>query len=136
MTSDDQTWQARAATSRKARMAPWRDCFIAGAVAGIAVPLATLTQQPAIRAVLILLAVVAGLIGMIRGTLIYMQRIDEQERDANLWGCYVGMCGYLLMYLVVRGAEQLGHPIPNGHDIVFLMTMVITLAVFCWKRFR
>lgn len=136
MTTDDQTWQVRAATSRKARLAPWRDCFIAGAILGIVVPLAALSPQPGIRILLIVLAVAAGVFAMIRGTIVYMRRIDEQERDANLWGCYAGMSAYLALYILARAVALFGIVVPFADDAIFLIVMAITLAVFGWKRFR
>lgn len=136
MTTDDQTWQARAAAARKARLAPWRDCFFAGAIVGVAVSLAALSAQPGIRIPLIVLAVAAGVFGLVRGTLVYMRRIDEQERDANLWGCYAGMSAYLALYVLARAAAQFGIVVPFADDAIFLIVMAVTLAVFGWKRFR
>ena len=44
---------------------------------------------------------------------IYMRTVDEQERDANLWACYVGMCAYFLLYAAQYAMAALGRPVPR-----------------------
>ena len=74
--------------------------------------------------------------GFIQGTAIYMRTVDEQERDANLWACYVGMCVYLLLYAAQFALAALGRPVPYAALGTFLIVMNTVLGVFVWKRFR
>lgn len=74
--------------------------------------------------------------GFFRGTAIYMRTIDEQERDANLWGCYVGMCVYFLLYVAQYAMASLGRPVPHAASGTFWIVMATMCGVFVWKRFR
>ena len=74
--------------------------------------------------------------GFVYGTAIYMRAVDEQERDANLWACYIGMCLYFLLYAAQFAAAAIGRPVPHAALGTFLIVMVVVLGVFVWKRFR
>lgn len=74
--------------------------------------------------------------GFVYGTAVYMRTVDEQERDANLWGCYVGICVYFVLYALQFGLALLGRPVPYADLGTFLIVMVTVLGVFAWKRFR
>lgn len=84
---------------------------------------------------LMITGLVMIILGLVWGTLVYMQVIDEQERDANLWATYVGLTTYLALFVARFLAEKAGVAIPLTHDGIFIATIVATLAVFTWKRF-
>lgn len=74
--------------------------------------------------------------GFVQGTAIYMRAVDEQERDANLWSCYIGMCVYFLLYAGQWALAALGSPVPHAALGTFVIVMAVLVGVFAWKRFR
>lgn len=125
------------ATDRQLGVAAiWRDAVIAGGVLGVGgVFLHQMPDGASRTALLVALVAVTGL-AAVRGTLVYMRRIDEQERDANLWGAYCGVTLYLILYGAQLLAQRFGSPIPYAHDLIFGAVLVTTVAVTLWKRFR
>jgi len=126
--------EARAAETGRRTIWFWSPAFIAiGALAiigGIQAPIGWIHWSG------LICGGALTLWGFIYGTAIYMRTVDEQERDANLWGCYVGMCAYLLLFAITALLDYVGRPIPYAPYVVFFTTMMTVLAVFAWKRFR
>ena len=125
------------AAKRQLRIAAiWRDAVIAGTLLGIgSLALHGIPQGQARIVLLIAMMALTGIVA-VRGTLIYMQRIDEQERDANLWGAYCGVTVYTLLFGAQLLAKRFGTPIPHAHELIFGAVLTTTLAVTLWKRFR
>lgn len=73
---------------------------------------------------------------LVYGTAVYMRTIDEQEREANLWGCYVGMCVYLALFGLKILLDWGGTTVPQADNAIFLIVMLTVLSVFSWRRFR
>ncbi|WP_374145520.1 hypothetical protein [Sphingomonas sp. 28-63-12] len=128
-------WQAEASASIRKQRAAWLGTIATGLVGGAMFGLSISITNPIAHALFIGAGVLLSAIALVWGTLIYMSVIDEQERDANLWGTYVGLTVYLILYSVKFGADAAGIAIPIGHDGIFVATMAATLAVFGWKRF-
>lgn len=114
----------------------WRDAVIAGTLLGMGgMALHGAPQGPARIALLIAMMALTG-VAAVRGTLIYMQRVDEQERDANLWGAYCGVTVYVLLFGAQLLAKRFDTPIPHAHELIFGAVLATTPAVTLWKRFR
>jgi len=132
-TADD--WQVRAKAMIRQQRSAWIGTivtmFIGFALFGAATELAIGMARSGLM--LAALALIIG--GLLWGTVIYMQVIDEQERDANLWATYVGLTVYLALFGALFLARAAGIALPLNHDGIFLTTMIATLAVFVWKRF-
>ncbi len=88
-----------------------------------------------LRTGLLLAGIALHVIGLLWGTLIYMQVIDEQERDANLWATYGGLVVYMVLFVARFLGDVAGVSLPLSDVGIFLATMIVTLAVFTWKRF-
>lgn len=126
----------RAADRQLGIAAIWRDAVIAGILLGIGgAVLHHLPDGAGRTALLVAMIALTGLVA-VRSTLVYMRRIDEQERDANLWGAYCGVTLYVLLYGAQLLATRFGSPIPHAHDLIFGAVLVTTLFVTLWKRYR
>lgn len=130
------TWEARATTRRLTVSSVWRDAMLAGFVVGIASAFASQMPPGGPRTALAVIASLALIYGILRSTVHYMNRIDEQERDANLWGTYWGMTVYVTLYFAHHVAGRFGIAVPHAHDLIFLVSVIVTAAAFLWKRFR
>lgn len=128
-------WEAQAKAAEAARRSPWFWSPVSCALGGLGL-LGGWHLGGALGWAAGIAGAALALWGFLFGTLIYMRRIDEQERDANLWGCYVGMCAYLVLFPASYAAAQLGHPVPHADVGIFFAVMFIVLGVFAWKRFR
>jgi len=132
----DEPWQQRANSKRLAVSGIWRDCMIAGFIAGIAGTVFATLPPGAPRAAVAAVTGVALCYAMVRGTVLYMRTIDEQERDANLWGGYCGMSTYAALYFAQHIAGRFGVTVSHAHDAIFLVALTVTGGVYLWKRFR
>ena len=129
-------WRAEMATARKRRMAAWIGSPIL-IVAGLAMLRLGLTIAPGgVRWLVLAAGGAAAIGGFLWGTIFYLRVVDEQEREANLWGCYVGMCVYLALFSIHTLFEGLNQPPPFGHFAIFSATMVTVMGVFLWRRGR
>ncbi len=79
---------------------------------------------------------IAVAIGFAYGTAIYMARVDEQERMANLWGAYVALCIYLALFGLNAMLGLLAIAIPHAEMVIFAATMAGFGVTFLWQRFR
>ena len=132
----DTEWQTEASTARRRRLAPWIGTIVLSMIGGMAIGGAAALDASATRTILIAIGVAAGLGALAWSTVIYMRVIDEQERDANLWGAYVGICAYLVLYPLRWTFHVLGQQPPFSHDAIFVAVMAVVIVVFLWKRFR
>jgi hypothetical protein len=129
-------WEAKARASASARRAVWVWSPVFIAVGGLAVIGGIMAPVAWIRWSGFVCGGALTLWGFVYGTYVYMRTIDEQERDANLWGAYVGICAYLLLFPLSELLAMLGTQVPHAPYVVFMITMTTVLAVFAWKRFR
>lgn len=106
------------------------------AVGGLAIAGGLMADQGWLRWPGLICGALLAVWGFVYGTAIYMRTVDEQERDANLWGCYVGICVYLVLFALRMAASALGRPVPYADLGIFLIVMTSVLGVFAWKRFR
>jgi hypothetical protein len=132
----DSDFQARAAEHKARIRATWRDTNLFAALSGALLVIAYFAGPGPFRIVLIGVAAAAGAVALVRGTLHYIRSVDEQERDANLWGCYVGMCVYLVLFPLDQAARAFGVAIPHADWGIFILTLTAVLGVFAWLRFR
>lgn len=132
----DDDWQEQARTSLRKQRGAWFGTGATAAVSGMFLGLATVIEPGPLRLGAIVIGLALIVISMVWGTLIYMRVIDEQERDANLWGCYVGVVVYLSLYVIKSIGELLKIDLPINETGIFGATMITILAVFAWKRFR
>jgi hypothetical protein len=133
MTEDWET-RARDAAVQRRTIWFWSPTFLA--IGALAVVGGTMADTAWIRWPGIICGGLLAVWGFLYGTAVYMRTVDEQERDANLWGCYVGMCVYFLLFALNALVEHIGQPIPHAHYAIFFATMISVLGVFAWKRFR
>lgn len=126
--------QARAATHERRAIWLWAPVFVV--VGALAIAGGLMAEQGWLRWPSLVCGAALAVWGFVYGTAIYMRTVDEQERDANLWGCYVGMCVYLVLFALSMTARALGRPVPYADLGIFLIVMVSVLGVFAWKRFR
>lgn len=128
-------WQARAGAMIRRQRSAWIGTIVTMLIGSILFGFATELADNAIRSALMIagLALIAG--GLLWGTVIYMQVIDEQERDANLWATYVGLTVYMVLFVARFLGDAAGTSLPLSHDGIFLTTIATTLAIFTWKRF-
>ena len=131
-----EAWKIQADAVARRRGRVWIGCGLLGAGAGAAIIVATRALTPEVRLAALALAGLLFAATTLWSTVIYMRGIDEQERDANLWSCYVGMCVYFVLFGVTFAARMLGHPLPQADIGTFIITVATVLAVFAWKRFR
>ncbi|HEU0044047.1 hypothetical protein [Sphingomonas sp.] len=131
-----ETWRERARDVAHRRRAFWIWSPVFTGVGALAIAGGLMADQAWLRWAGILCGGAMALWGFVYGTAIYIRTVDEQERDANLWSCYAGMCAYLLLFTLQFGAEVLGRPVPHADLGVFLIVMTVVLGVFAWKRFR
>lgn len=129
-------WRLRARDVARERRAIWLWAPVFVTVGGLAIVGGLMADQAWLRWPGVVCGALLAVWGFVYGTAIYMRAVDEQERDANLWGCYVGMCVYLVLFALSRGAWALGRPIPHADLGIFLIVMLSVLGVFAWKRFR
>lgn len=129
-------WQSRAAAQRAERRAYWLWTPVFIGVGVLAIVGGTMAPSPWLRWPGMACGAAIASWGVVYGTALYMRAVDEQERDANLWGCYVGMCVYLVLFLTRWLLVALGHSVPHADEGIFLLTMATVLGVFAWKRFR
>lgn len=132
----DVAWKRAANARQLAVSGVWRDCLIAGFVLGISGTFAAIVPAGAPR---IALATVAGLAvayAFVRSTVVYMRKIDDHERDANLWACYCGMTVYAALFFTQYLAGEFGLVVPHVHDAIFWTTLTVTGGVYLWKRYR
>ena len=128
-------WQAAADTAARKRRGAWVGTTIAFLVSGGCWGAALALENPA-RAILLVVGAVAFAIGFAYGTAIYMRRVDEQERMANLWGSYAALCVYLALFAMHALAEQLGIRIAYAETWIFLIVTTSFGVTFLWQRFR
>lgn len=134
-TADNDDWQARARASLRNQRAAWLGTITTGAVSGGLLGLGLNLHDDIARLVVFSAGLVALVGCLLWGTVIYMRVIDEQERDANLWSCYVGMVVYLALYVVKLVGTELALHLPITESGIFITTMIVVLAVFVWRRF-
>ena len=132
----DTDWQTEAAAARRRRLAPWIGTLVLSMIGGIAIGGAAALDASVMRTILIAIGGAAGLGALAWSSVVYMRVIDEQERDANLWGGYVGICAYLVLYPLRWTFYVLGQQPPFSHDAIFVAVMAVVVVVFVWKRFR
>ena len=109
-----ETWQetARAVAHERRAIWFWAPAFMAfGAMAVVG---GWISDEWWLRLAGIGCGGALALWGFIYGTAVYMRTVDEQERDANLWACYVGMCAYFLLYAAQYAMAALGRPVPRA----------------------
>lgn len=134
--STDTQWQVAARAALRKQRAAWIGTILVG-FAGIGLFVAgSKIDASAVQIGLMGIATIMMVGSLLWGTLIYMRVIDEQERDANLWGCYVGMTVYLTLSLIRTLADLIGSTVPINEYWTLLATMTTVLVVFAWKRFR
>ncbi len=131
-TPDD--WQTRAKAMMRRQRSAWIGTIIAMAI-GFALFGAGTQAGGMVRGGLMLAGLSLIVIGLLWGTLVYMQVIDEQERDANLWATYGGLTVYMTLFCAQFLADMAGITLPLTHDAIFVTTMIVTLIIFTWKRF-
>lgn len=132
-TPDD--WQTRASAMMRRQRSAWIGTIVTMGI-GFGLFLWGAEQREGAGHTTLLLAGIAlNVIGMLWGTLIYMQVIDEQERDANLWATYGGLVVYMVLFVARFLGDVAGVALPLSDIGIFLATMIATLAVFTWKRF-
>lgn len=132
-TRDD--WQTRAGAMLRRQRSAWIGTIITMGIGFGLFVFATEQTEGTFRAGLMLAGLALIVVGMLWGTLIYMQVIDEQERDANLWATYGGLVVYMVLFMARFLGEVAGVSLPLSDVGIFLATMIVTLAVFTWKRF-
>lgn len=135
-TTKQADWRETARRQTKQRRGAWIGSIALGALGGVLGGVA-LSLEPGVARTVMSGASIAAMVGsLLWGTVIYMLVIDEQERDANLWGCYAGMVVYLGLYVLDLIAAKLSIPVPIDESGIFIATTATVLAVFLWKRFR
>jgi hypothetical protein len=132
MTED---WEVRSKRAARAIRGAWIGTLIASIASAIAFAVA-MQSDGVVR--LTALAVAAGgiAIAFAYGTYIYMRRIDELEREANLWGAYAGVSIYIALFTVKTVLAPIGIVFPYADAGIFVIVLMTFVAVFCWKRFR
>lgn len=128
-------WKADAAHRTRLRIGAWVGTLVAATAGVIALGLGTHIGGGA-RAPLMILGGALVALGFVYGTAIYMRRIDEQERDANLWSAYIGFCLYIALYMIRGLWFYATGSVPFSHDVIFVVTLAVGLAVFLWRKFR
>jgi hypothetical protein len=128
-------WQERAreAATRRRTIWIWSPIFLGVGLAAIA---GGALGDGLMRPVGLVCGALMTLWGFLYGTAVYMRTVDEQERDANLWGCYVGMCAYLLLFLLNEVLALVAQPIPHADRIIFAAVLTLVAGVFLWRRYR
>ncbi len=135
-TNTDADWYGSARTANRQRRAAWLGTLLIG-FTGIGLFVAgSEIDAPALQTGLMGIACLLLVVALVWGTVVYMRVIDEQERDANLWGCYAGMMVYLTVYGIKIMAEVTGSTVPITERGTLIATVATVLAVFAWKRFR
>ena len=134
-TVSDTNWQASARASLRNQRAAWLGTIAMGVVSGILMGIGMNIAEGSARTFLLGGGLVAMVACLFWGTVIYMRVIDEQERDANLWSCYVGMVVYLALFAAKFIGEKLALNLPITDTGIFTATMAIVLPVFVWRRF-
>lgn len=129
-------WQASARSAIRQQRAAWLGTIMTGLMSGLLFGLGGALTDPVLQPIVLGAACLLMVAALIWGTLIYMRVIDEQERDANLWGTYVGMTVYLVLFAIKWIAELTHVAVPLSEQGIFTATMAAVLAVFTWKRFR
>lgn len=86
--------------------------------------------------VMAMVAVAAFLITVTWGSWKYFTTVDELEVDANKWAGLIGVNFYAALWICwwALGKVELTRA-PDG-DAVFLLTMLVTIITFLWRRFR
>lgn len=133
--ASDTDWQASARSQLRNQRAAWIGTITTGAVAGMLIGIGTSIDPGLARTLVLGGGVVAMVACLVWGTLIYMRVIDEQERDANLWACYVGMIVYLALFVAKDIGAKLALNLPISEFGIFTATMAVVLAVFVKRRF-
>ncbi|OQW77633.1 MAG: hypothetical protein BVN33_00960 [Proteobacteria bacterium ST_bin13] len=133
--TSDTDWQASARSQLRNQRAAWIGSIAAGAIAGVLMGIGVNIDPGLMRTALLGGGVLAMVVCLVWGTLIYMRVIDEQERDANLWSCYVGMIVYLTLFVAKDIGAKLDLNLPISEFGIFTATMAIVLAVFVKRRF-
>lgn len=132
----DSNWQTHARASLRRQRAAWLGTIATAMVSGGFLGIGVVLDPGLARMIVIAIGLLLIIASLVWGTLIYMQVIDEQERDANLWGCYVGMVVYLGLFVARMLGELFGAELPIDDSGIFTATMATVLIVFVWKRFR
>lgn len=131
--SDD--WQSQADALVAKRRAVWAWTPVLAFVAAVILVAGAFAHGP-LRWGCFTVGGAVGLWTLIYGTAVYMRRVDEQERDANLWGCYIGMCVYLALFAIHALMDQFGAGIVHADYYIFGIVMVTVMGVFSWRRFH
>ena len=113
----------------------WIGTIIVGIIGAIVFAEGLESGPGALRTALLLGGFLLVGASLLWGTIVYMLVIDEQERDANLWGAYGGLTGYMSLFSVRYLSDAAKIDVPLTHEGIFVVTMLVTLAIFIWKRF-
>lgn len=132
-TTDD--WQTRARAMVRRQRSAWIGTIIVGIIGAIVFAEGLESGPGALRTALLLGGFLLVGASLLWGTIVYMLVIDEQERDANLWGAYGGLTVYMSLFSVRYLSDAAKIDVPLTHEGIFVVTMLVTLAIFIWKRF-
>jgi hypothetical protein len=128
-------WKAAADQAARKRKGAWIGTAVTAGIAGLLWSFA-LNTDGGVRLALLAAGALMVAIAFAYGTAIYMRRVDEQERTANLWASYASLCIYVLLYCVKIVVAQFGVVVPHSEALIFLAVLASFLAVFLWQRFR
>lgn len=132
----DEDWKVRALQARRRRRAPWLygSVILVSGAGLIAIGRSAADGLP--RSALLLAGLLMVVFGFVFGAAAYIRAADEQERQANLWACALGLWVYLALFGMRVLFEAFDLPPPISHEGVFLITMAVAGVVFLRQRFR
>ncbi|MGH6615447.1 hypothetical protein [Sphingomonas sp.] len=109
---------------------------LTGAVVGLMLSVNDFNLTTPTMKVMAVAAVAAFLITVTWGSWKYFTTVDELEVDANKWAGLIGINFYATLWMCwwALGKVELTRA-PDG-DAVFLLTMLVTIITFLWRRFR